>query len=106
MIAALLKSSGADQLAFHSATLILIGMLTVSFCFGWLADWVTRVVSFGVLGNALIMFTSMLAGLVIYNAKIMPLKHTLPPMLVIVAIGSGVIGLTALTLIASRPLRA
>lgn len=106
MIAAFLKSSGVDQLAAHSSVIIAIGMATLCLCFGWLADWVSRAPGFGVLGNAVILFISMLSGLILYNAKVMPLKHTLPPVLVVIAIGSATLGLTLMSFIATRPSRA
>ena len=105
MIAAFLKSSGIDQMAAHSTVIIAIAMATFCLTFGVLADWASRESGFGVLGNAMILFISMLSGLILFNAKVMPLKYTLPPVLAMVAIGSAVLGLTVLSFIASRPIR-
>lgn len=106
MFAEFLKTSGVDQLAAHSVIIIAIAMSTIAVIFGWLASWVTRVVSFGVLTNATIAILSMAAGIVLYNHKIAPLKHADPAMLVAVTIGSAVLGLMLTIFVRVRPYRA
>lgn len=102
MLATLIKTTGVDQLANHSIIVIVLAIFMFCAAFGWLADWVTRYVSFGAGPNALILFVSMITGLLTCNARFEHLRQLPASTIVFVGVGSALAGLMLLSFLRSR----
>ncbi|HRK23380.1 MAG TPA: hypothetical protein PLQ11_00350 [Beijerinckiaceae bacterium] len=105
MAGSLIKSMGIDLLSPQS--LIVIGFALAVFCTscGWLAHFIAREISFGMLGNPVVMFVSLWLGLIAFHALAGPLPQHAPLTIAYVAVASAIGGLLIASTLKGQPWR-
>lgn len=99
MVRMLAASMGMDQLTTHGLMQLHFGVVLFCVLFGWFANTLSKTLSLGVMANAVVVYTSLWAGLVLYTLRIKAVRFEDPLFISLLAIASATAGLgVALTL--------